>query len=58
VDSALIDEALASPLRDFEDAVQYHSALRTNADMIVTRDARHFRRSAIPVLTPEAFLAR
>jgi predicted nucleic acid-binding protein len=57
VDGTVIDEALASPWRDFEDAVQYQCALRAEATLIVARDVRHFRRSAIPVLSPEAFLA-
>ena len=57
VDAALIEKAIQSSLGDFEDAVQYESALRSKATAIVTRDVRHFRRSAIPVLTPEAFVA-
>jgi len=58
VDAALLDEALASPLHDFEDAVQYHGALRAGAAAIVTRDVRNFRGASLPVRTPEAFLAR
>ena len=57
VDASLIEKALVSPLGDFEDAVQYENALRAKATAIVTRDVRHFRHSAIPVLTPDAFLA-
>ncbi len=58
VDGPLIDAALASPLRDFEDAVQYHSAVKAGAAIIVRRDMRHFKNSAIPVLSPAAFLSR
>ena len=57
VDAALITKSLNSPCGDFEDAVQYESALRANATAIVTRNVRHFRRCSIPALTPDAFLA-
>ncbi|MGC8542010.1 MAG: type II toxin-antitoxin system VapC family toxin [Phycisphaerae bacterium] len=57
VDEVLIDEAMVSPLHDFEGAVQYHSALRAGVAIIVTRDMRHFKNSAIPVLSPAAILA-
>jgi len=58
LDGPVIDDAIVSTLRDFEDAVQYHSALRAGAGIIVTRDVRHFSKSGIPVLTPEAFVSR
>jgi predicted nucleic acid-binding protein len=57
VDAALIEKALRSPVGDFEDAVQYECALHMNATAIITRDARHFRHAAIPILTPENFIA-
>jgi len=57
VDERIISQALDSPVRDFEDAVQYHCAIRGNADCLVTRDLRHYRRAELPVLGPDAFLA-
>lgn len=57
IDEQLLNQAIDSPLRDFEDAIQFHSAIRGNADCIVTRDLRHFRGVDLPVLSPDAFLA-
>jgi len=57
VDAALIEKAMRSPISDFEDAVQYECALDVNATAIITRDARHFQHAAIPILTPENFVA-
>ncbi len=56
VDSKTINESLVSDFKDFEDAMQYHSALRENADIIITRNIDDFAASKIPVLTPKEFL--
>ena len=56
-DQSVIDHALASDFADFEDAIQYFCARNAEAECIVTRDAGHFRSAAIPVLSPEQFLA-
>ena len=41
---------------DFEDGVQYYSALRVGADCIITGNVKDFSLSAIPVSTPSEFL--
>lgn len=41
---------------DFEDALQYYSALNSNQEVIVTRNLVDFKNAAIPVMTPEAFI--
>ena len=53
-----IQRAANSRPSDFEDAVQYFSALQANADLIITRDAKGFINFDLPVMTPEEFLAR
>ena len=58
-DSFVINRAIDSDLPDFEDAVQYFSALHAEADCIITRNAPDFpRRPALPVLSPAEFLAQ
>jgi len=54
--AALLDKAIASTIADFEDAVQYYSAVYTEADYIITRNAKDFPQDSIPVLSPSAFL--
>lgn len=51
-----ITQAFASSFSDFEDAIQYHSALQRKCTAIITRNGRDFSGSSIPVLTPEEFL--
>ena len=53
-----LDESLVSDFKDFEDAVQYQSALYVKADYIITRDQKDFKRSKIPVRTPTEFLSQ
>jgi len=56
LDELLIEKGLNSDFSDFEDSLQYFSALRTECDIIITRNGRDFRKSQIPVMTPNEFL--
>ncbi len=56
VDSLIIDEAIASRFPDFEDAMQYYSAIREGADVIITRNSNDFNAADIAVYEPQAFL--
>ena len=44
------------PFSDYEDSLQYFSALRHECDVIITRNVKDFTESVIPVLTPDEFL--
>lgn len=56
VGETVIDAALKSDMPDFEDAVQYYTALSAKADVIITRNTKHYKEATIPVLTAEQFL--
>lgn len=57
VDSRIIKSALASGFKDFEDAIQYQAALEhKNVDVLITRNINDYRKSSLPVMTPETFL--
>jgi predicted nucleic acid-binding protein len=56
VTSRVIDLALASEFKDFEDAVQYYTALEGNIRILVTRNVRDFSKAEITVCTPDEFL--
>lgn len=43
---------------DFEDGLQYYSAIENQIDVIITRNKKDFKNSNIPVLTAKEFLAR
>jgi predicted nucleic acid-binding protein len=52
----IVDKALVSKFTDFEDALQYHCALESDCQIIISRDQKGFKNSEIPVLTPDEFL--
>lgn len=53
---SLLDKAIASSITDFEDAVQFYTVAYSDADVIITRNIKHFPQDNIPVLTPTEFL--
>jgi len=55
-DAQIIHQAIDAKFADFEDAIQHACALRAAATMILTRDARGFRRSELPVIGPVSYL--
>lgn len=57
-DEKVVDDALASSFNDYEDALQYYSALSKKVNVIVTRNTKDFSPAKIPVLTPKEFLAQ
>ncbi len=57
VDEKVIDLALASSFKDFEDAVQYYSAIHVKADCLITRNKIDYRVDRLPVMTPGEFLS-
>ena len=56
VNESVIDRMLQSDFNDFEDAIQYYSALSFGAESIITRNTKDFQKSLIPVHTPEEFI--
>ena len=59
-DLTVTDMTAAAAMRwnDFEDALQSVAAERLNADFIITRNVRDFRKSKVTALTPTEFIAR
>jgi predicted nucleic acid-binding protein len=56
VNRAVLDAALLSEFKDFEDAVVHEAALYQGVQGIVTRDFNGFRKSKIHVYSPEELL--
>jgi predicted nucleic acid-binding protein len=57
IDMRVLISAVDNGFEDYEDAVVYESAIASGAQIIVTRDPKGFKKSAIPVMSPEQFLA-
>lgn len=53
---SVIDKALNSDFSDFEDAIQYYTALEYGIPVILTRNIRDYKKTSIVVQTPESYL--
>lgn len=56
VNEIVIDKAINSNFKDFEDAVQYFSAIESKCDVLLTRNEKDFKNAMVPVMDAEAFL--
>jgi len=56
VGDLIIQKALESEFRDFEDAVQYFAAVENKMDCIITRNVEDYKNSTVPIYTPKEFL--
>ena len=58
VDRNIVINAVHSDFPDFEDAIQNSVADLNGIDWIITRNKKDFKKSRLPVLSPEEALAR
>ncbi len=57
MDRKVIENALNSGFKDFEDSLQNYSAVNNgNIDLILTRNLKDYKSSALGVFTPETYL--
>jgi predicted nucleic acid-binding protein len=52
----VLEDALDSNFKDYEDAVLHQSAVHSNLDVIITRNQKDFGKSKIPVYSPTELL--
>lgn len=58
LDEKVIDLALSdNQFLDFEDGLQYYSALENHLDLIITRNKKDFKHSTLPVLSSREYIA-
>ena len=57
IDDKIIELSLNdSNFNDFEDAIQYYSALENDLNIILTRNLKDFKKSQLPVMTARQFI--
>jgi PIN domain. len=56
LDDKITDLALNSEFKDFEDAIQYFTAIENDQDIIITRNQPDFKESKIPIMTAGEFI--
>lgn len=52
----VVEKAVNSGFKDFEDAMQYFSAIATNCDALITRNEKDFKNALIPVMNAGSYL--
>lgn len=57
LDEVIVEKSLNSGFIDFEDGLQYFSAIKAECQYIITRNVKDFKNAEIPVLTSDDFLA-
>lgn len=55
-DDKIIELALNSDFNDFEDAIQYYSAIENGFELIITRNLKDFKQAQLPVMTADNYL--
>lgn len=56
LDELIIEKGLNSNFSDFEDSLQYFSALKSDCNILITRNGKDFKESQIPVMTADEYL--
>lgn len=56
LDEHIIEKGLNSSFKDFEDALQYFSAVDSDCQIIISRNAKDFKKSELPVMTADEYL--
>jgi len=56
INEQTIEKGLNSDFSDFEDALQFYNAVESKCDIIITRNAKNFKKATLPVMTPDEFL--
>ncbi len=52
----IIEKGLNSDFSDFEDSLQYFSAISSDSNILITRNGKDFKGSNIPIMTAEEYL--
>jgi len=57
IDDKIIELALSSGFKDFEDAIQYYSALEADLEYLITRNKNDYKESGLVICTAKEYLA-
>lgn len=58
IGAGAVDRALCLKARDFEDALQYFSAVQASADFLITRNVKDYGFAQMEVCSPHDFLRK
>ena len=52
----IVELSLSSDFKDFEDGLQYFTAIENNIKTLLTRNLKDYKTAEIPVMTAEQYL--
>lgn len=58
VSDKVVELALLSDFKDFEDALQYFTALENGVTLLLTRNLKDYKTAGIPIMTAEQYLKK
>jgi predicted nucleic acid-binding protein len=56
LDETIVEKGLNSNFDDFEDSLQYFCAVDSGSEIILTRNAKDYKNSLLPVMSAEEFI--
>jgi len=56
IDEKVIEQALNADFNDFEDAIQYFSAINNGITLFLKRNKKDYKKSKLAVFNPENYL--
>ena len=56
INESILDDALASPYKDFEDSIQFYCAVQNGIKTIITRNTRDYPKERLLVADPMQYL--
>ena len=54
----VIELALSSDFNDFEDSIQYYTALENNLDILITRNVKDYKTAKMNICTPLEYIKK
>ena len=56
IDESILDDALASPYKDFEDSIQFHCAVQNGIKTLITRNSKDYPKERLLIVEPIQYL--
>ncbi len=56
IDEIIVELALSSEFKNFEDAIQYYTAIENAVEILITRNIKDYKQADIPVRTADEFI--
>jgi predicted nucleic acid-binding protein len=57
LDDKIIELSIGAGFKDFEDAIQYYTAIEMGLKILITRDLRGYAKTDLRVIDPEGFIS-